>query len=85
MKHQYKPNGVCAREIEFSLSGDNTISEVMISGGCQGNSAGIARLVVGMKVDDVISRLENIKCGARTSSCPAQLAQALKNYRSSAS
>jgi len=78
MKHNYKPNGVCARDIEFNVSEDGVLNNVKISGGCQGNSAGIAKLVEGMKVDEVITRLDGIKCGARTSSCPAQLAAALK-------
>jgi uncharacterized protein (TIGR03905 family) len=80
MKHEYKPSGVCAAKMEFSLD-NGIVNNVRISGGCQGNGAGIAKLVEGMKADDVIKRLENVRCGGRPSSCPAQLAQALKAAR----
>jgi uncharacterized protein (TIGR03905 family) len=78
MKHEFKPKGVCAQNIEFVLT-DGVVRDVNIRGGCQGNSAGIARLVEGMKAADVIERLENVRCGGRSSSCPAQLALALKS------
>jgi uncharacterized protein (TIGR03905 family) len=80
MKYEYIPKGVCAGKIEFDVNGE-IVSNVRIIGGCQGNSAGIAKLVEGMKIDEVINRLENIRCGARPTSCPAQLALALKNAR----
>jgi uncharacterized protein (TIGR03905 family) len=75
--HEFKPRGVCAQNIEFDLK-EGIINNVKIHGGCQGNGAGIAKLVEGMKADEVITRLESVKCGGRPSSCPAQLAQALK-------
>ena len=74
---EYKTHGVCAREIKFDLDGD-TIKSVEFVGGCSGNTQGVARLVEGMKVDDAIARMEGIRCGAKSTSCPDQLAQALK-------
>lgn len=73
----YKTSGVCSQEIHFELDGD-TIKSVEFIGGCSGNTQGIARLVKGMKVADAIARLEGIKCGFRPTSCPDQLARALK-------
>lgn len=73
----YKTKGVCSKEIHFELEGD-TIKSLEFIGGCAGNTAGIAKLVCGMKVDDVITRLEGTKCGFRSTSCPDQLAKALK-------
>ncbi len=77
MKFTYKTNGVCARSIEITVE-DGIVMDVNFSGGCNGNTQGISTLVKGMKVEDVISKLENIKCGFKNTSCPAQLAQALK-------
>ena len=74
---EYKTHGVCAREIKFDLDGD-TIKSVEFVGGCSGNTQGVARLVEGMKVDDAIARMEGIRCRAKSTSCPDQLAQALK-------
>lgn len=73
----YKPQGVCSREINIELEGD-TIKSVRFVGGCSGNTQGVAALVAGMKVSDAISRLEGIKCGPKETSCPDQLAKALK-------
>lgn len=73
----YKTKGVCSQEIHFELDGD-TIKSVEFVGGCSGNTQGIASLVRGMKVADAISRLEGIRCGFRPTSCPDQLATALK-------
>lgn len=73
----YKTKGVCSKEIHFELEGD-TIKSVEFIGGCAGNTAGIAKLVCGMKVNDVITRLEGTKCGFRSTSCPDQLAKALR-------
>lgn len=73
----YKTSGVCSQEIHFELDGD-TIKSVEFIGGCSGNTQGIASLVKGMKVADAIARLEGIKCGFRPTSCPDQLARALK-------
>ncbi len=77
---QYKPKGVCSQLIDIELDGD-TIKSVAFYGGCNGNLKGIASLVQGMKVDDAIARLEGITCGFKPTSCPDQLAQALKEAK----
>ena len=74
---EYRTKGVCSRMIKLELDGD-TIRSVEFVGGCYGNTQGVARLVEGMKVDDAIARIEGIKCGPRPTSCPDQLAQALR-------
>ena len=73
----YKPKGVCSREIRIELDGD-TVKKVEFEGGCNGNTKGVASLVEGMKIDEVIDRLDGIHCGFRDTSCPDQLSQALK-------
>ena len=73
----YRPRGVCAQLIHFELDGD-VVKNVQFLGGCHGNLQGISKLVNGMKVDDVIARLEGIRCGNKQTSCPDQLAWALK-------
>jgi uncharacterized protein (TIGR03905 family) len=79
----YKTSGVCSREICFEIDDEtNTITELHFVGGCDGNTGGISRLVVGMKVDDVIRKLDGVTCGFRKTSCPDQLAKALKEWRS---
>lgn len=77
MKISYIPRGVCSRQINIEVE-DGIVQNVEYIGGCNGNLKGIGSLVKGMKVEDVISRLENIKCGMKNTSCPDQLAQALK-------
>ena len=76
----YATNGVCSREIEFDII-DNKLTNVRFIGGCSGNTQGVARLVEGMDIDAVISRLNGIRCGFRPTSCPDQLANALKQYK----
>lgn len=78
---QYKTQGVCSREINFDIV-DDKLTNVHFVGGCSGNTQGLARLVEGMNIDDVISRTEGINCGYRPTSCPDQLARALKQYKS---
>ena len=73
----YTPRGVCSRNISFELE-NGIISNVKFTGGCHGNLQGIGALVEGMKIEDVISRLEGIRCGFKSTSCPDQLAKALK-------
>ena len=75
----YKTTGVCAREIEITLEGD-VIAEVRYIGGCSGNTQGVAALVKGMKVEDAIERLSGIRCGFKQTSCPDQLAAALRSH-----
>lgn len=67
--------------IQITISDDDTIQEVEFLGGCQGNLTGISALVKGMKVDDVIARLQGTQCGYKGTSCPDQLARALKQYK----
>ena len=78
MTFTYKNKGVCSRSTEIELNPDHTIASVKVEGGCNGNLKGISQLVAGMKVEDVISRLEGTCCGMKPTSCPDQLAQALK-------
>ena len=78
MEISYKTKGVCSRGIKITVE-DGIVKKVKFEGGCSGNTQGVATLVQGMKVEDVISKLENIKCGFKNTSCPAQLAEALKN------
>ncbi len=74
----YKTHGTCSQAILFDLDGD-VIKKVEFIGGCSGNTQGVARLVEGMKAQDAIARLEGIKCGPRPTSCPDQLAKALRS------
>ncbi len=80
MKFTYKTNGVCSRSIDIEIE-DNKVVDISFIGGCNGNLKGIAALAKGMSIDDVIERLGNIKCGFKNTSCPAQLAEALKSYK----
>ena len=73
----YKTKGVCSQAIEVELDGD-IIKNVQFYGGCSGNTQGVASLVKGMTAEEAIKRLEGIKCGPRPTSCPDQLAKALK-------
>lgn len=74
---QYQPKGVCSRVMEVDVE-DGIIQAVRIKGGCSGNLQGLSVLLKGMPVDDAIQRMEGIPCGSRPTSCPDQLAQALK-------
>ena len=77
MTYTYRPKGVCSQLMEIELEG-NTIQSVKVIGGCDGNLQGISRLVSGMDVDEAIQRMEGIRCGYKPTSCPDQLAKALK-------
>lgn len=77
MNYQYKTSGTCSRSIDFEIE-DGIVKNVRFHGGCDGNLKGISSIVDGMKVEDVISRLEGIRCGFKSTSCPDQLAKALK-------
>lgn len=74
----YPTSGVCSQAIVIELEG-NIVKSVEFIGGCQGNTKGVASLVTGMPVDEVIKRLEGIDCGRKGTSCPDQLARALKS------
>jgi uncharacterized protein (TIGR03905 family) len=79
----YKTSGVCSSQINFEIDKDSKIvNAIEFIGGCNGNLSGISQLVVGMPVDEVIRKLEGIKCGFKSTSCPDQLAKALKEWRS---
>ena len=81
MEYKYKTKGVCSTEIIFDIDEETKIiNDLKVINGCNGNLKGISALVKGMKVDDVISRLEGITCGYRNTSCPDQIAMALKEY-----
>ena len=73
----YKTKGTCSSAIDIEVN-DGVIESVSFTGGCNGNLKGISALVKGMKVEEAITRLEGIRCGFKTTSCPDQLAQALK-------
>ena len=79
---QYITKGTCSTEINFEVE-NNKITEISFTGGCSGNLQGICSLVKGMNIDDVISKLEGIKCGYKSTSCPDQLAKALKELKGS--
>lgn len=74
---KYQPKGVCSSLIEVELDGQ-TIKSVRFTGGCNGNTQGVARLVEGMNAHDAIAKIKGIKCGFRNTSCPDQLAFALE-------
>ena len=78
MTYTYTPRGVCSRRMVVELSDSGVIENVRIDGGCNGNLQGISRLVVGMKAEEAIARMEGISCGGKPTSCPDQLAQALR-------
>ena len=80
MEFTYKTRGVCSQMIRFELE-DGKVSNVQFFGGCNGNLKGIAALVEGMDIEEVIARVEGIKCGMKPTSCPDQLAQALKEAK----
>ena len=76
-KYNYKPKGVCSSNIEFEIE-DGIVKNIKFTNGCSGNTQGVAALAEGMKAEDVVKRLSGIDCRGRGTSCPAQLAQAIK-------
>lgn len=74
----YRPKGVCSQLMEIDVE-DGIIEKVVVKGGCSGNLQGISSLLVGMKAEDAIAKMEGIRCGFKDTSCPDQLAKALKN------
>ena len=75
---QYRTSGTCSTMIDLTLDDDHIIQDVQFTGGCHGNLQGICELVTGQKAEDVISKLEGIRCGFRSTSCPDQLSKALR-------
>ena len=74
---RYTPKGVCSRQIDIVVE-DGTIQSVTFTGGCSGNTQGVAALAKGMRVEDYIARCRGIRCGSKPTSCPDQLARALE-------
>jgi len=79
--YRYKTSGTCSSEIVFNVD-KNRIYDVQFVNGCEGNLKGICTLINGMDIDEIIKKLENIKCGNKITSCPDQLAKALIKYKS---
>ena len=80
MKYTYRPKGVCSQMMEMDIE-DNKLKSLKVTGGCSGNLQGIAKLVEGMDIDEHINRLDGVRCGFKSTSCPDQLAQALRHYK----
>ena len=76
MTYNYKPQGVCARGLTFDIE-DGTVKNIKFSGGCSGNTQGVAALADGMEANELIERLAGIRCGFKNTSCPDQLAKAV--------
>ncbi len=80
MTYHYRPRGVCSQLMEIKTEGDRIVS-VSVTGGCPGNLQGISRLVEGREIDEVISLLSGIRCSFKDTSCPDQLARALRQIK----
>lgn len=80
MQFEYKTKGTCSQHILFDIE-DGKVMNVQFLGGCNGNLKGIGALVEGMHIDDVIARVDGIRCGGKETSCPDQLATALKQAK----
>lgn len=77
MTYEFTPRGVCSRRMLIEVE-DGIVRDLQVIGGCNGNLQGISALVKGMKIEDVIEKLDGLRCGGKSTSCPDQLAQALK-------
>lgn len=77
MTYEFTPSGVCSRKMLIEVE-DGIVKDLKVIGGCNGNLQGISALVKGMKIEDVVERLDGLRCGGKNTSCPDQLAQALK-------
>ena len=80
MTYEFTPQGVCSQKMIIEVE-DGILKDLKVFGCCNGHLKGISSLVKGMKIDDIISRLDGIRCGMKNTSCPDQLAQALKEIR----
>ena len=80
MTYTYTPRGVCSKKITVELSDNGVVENVSFQGGCNGNTQGVAALVKGMKAEEAISRMKGIDCNGRGTSCPDQLAKAIRAY-----
>lgn len=77
MTHTYRPHGVCSRRITFAIE-DGVLKDVAFEGGCSGNTQGLSRLAEGMRAEEALARLEGVRCGFKSTSCPDQLAKAIR-------
>ena len=80
MEYTYTPKGVCSMQMIFDIDG-NIVKKLQIIGGCPGNTVGVAELIKGKTIDEIINTLEGIDCGGRGTSCPDQIAKALREYK----
>jgi uncharacterized protein (TIGR03905 family) len=78
---EFIPSGVCSKKMVVECDDNEVISKVQIIGGCPGNSIGVSKLCLGRKIDDVVEVLDGVKCGMKSTSCPDQLAKALKKLK----
>ena len=83
MTYTYYPRGVCSQRMDLEVE-DGVIRRVEVLGGCSGNLQGISRLLAGMDIDKAIGLLEGVRCGFKPTSCPDQIARALKAYKAEA-
>lgn len=80
MEYTYTPKGVCSMQMIFDIDG-NIVKGLKIIGGCPGNTVGVAKLIEGKTIDEIINTLKGIDCGGRGTSCPDQIARALLEYK----
>lgn len=80
MKYEYFPKGVCSMKMIFNIEND-IVESLEIIGGCPGNTVGVSKLVKGRSIDEIIQMLKGIPCGARKTSCPDQIAEALEEFK----
>ena len=80
INYTFRPKGVCSQQMNITVE-DNRIQNLEVLGGCDGNLKGISSLIIDMPVDEVIARLDGIRCGYKSTSCPDQLAKALKQMK----
>ena len=78
MEYTYRPKGVCSMQIKFEIDENGVVNNIRFLGGCNGNTKGVAALANGRKADELIALLSGIDCGGRGTSCPDQLARAIK-------
>ncbi len=79
MEYRFYPTGVCSQEMIFDIE-DGIVKDLKVIGGCNGNLKGISSLIRGMKLEDIISKLEGIDCNGRGTYCPDQISKALKEF-----
>lgn len=79
MTYEYFPRGTCSRKMIFDIE-DGVVKSLEVIGGCNGNLKGISSLVTGMKLEDIIARLDGITCGSKPTSCPDQIAAGLRKF-----